>query len=179
MRELPGWAVVSPKRRQHIERVTMLVAEWTDALQLNHAEKNRWLHAAWLHDALRDELPEVLRERVDADFADWPDALLHGPACARRLREEGEADEGVLRAIAYHTVGHPALDDAGRALYIADYLEPGRTFDPVGRARLRARMPQDRDEVLLQVLGSRISHMINSQRKLRGETLAFWNSIAR
>ena len=177
MTELPTWAVVRPARRAHIERVVALVDTWARAAGVAAEERARWLAAAWLHDALRDEDPNRLVGMVP-EFADWPGPLLHGPAAAFRLRQEGFQDEGVLRAVAYHTIGHPDLDDAGRALYLADFLEPGRTFDPIGRAVMRARMPAERDAVLREVVRNRISHMISGDRKLRSETLAFWNSLA-
>lgn len=175
---LPAWAVVTPRRRAHIERVAQLLAEWADQHGMQSSKKERWLKAAYLHDALRDASPTDLREQVGAEFKDWPDLLLHGPAAADRLRADGFVDDGILRAVTYHTVGHPELDDAGRALYLADFLEPGRTFDPIGRAAWRARMPYDMNNVLVEVVAARIQHIIASHRPMRSETLAFWNQIA-
>ena len=94
-----------------------------------------------------------------------------------RLRAEGFKDEGVLRAVAYHTVGHPDLDAAGRALYLADFLEPGRDFSIEWRASLRERMPADLDAVLVEVLGSRLAHLIEARRPIRPETAAFWTEL--
>ena len=176
--ELPAWTVTRADRREHIDRVAVLLAQWADTARVSAAEKKRWLQAAYLHDALRDARPSELRSAVPAQFAEWPDLLLHGPAAAARLRSEGFRDEGILNAIAYHTVGHPDLDAAGRALYLADFLEPGRNFDPIGRAAWRARMPHDLDNVLREVLAARIQHMIASHRPMRSETLAFWNQVA-
>jgi HD superfamily phosphohydrolase YqeK len=176
---LPEWAVTKPDRRAHIARVCSLVGQWADERGLDAAEKQRWLEAARLHDALRDAPPAQLREQVEAKYQDWPDLLLHGPAAASRLEAEGYRDAGVLNAVRYHTLGHPDLDDAGRALYLADFLEPGRTFDPVGRAAWRARMPRDTTGVLRDVLAARMQHMILSQRPIRLETLAFWNEVTR
>ena len=175
---LPEWAEVKPKRKAHIERVTSLMEQWADALGVSADEKKRWIAAGWLHDSLRDAPHEGLAQGVSEHFADWPGPLLHGPAAAARLRSEGVTDEGLLRAVEYHTVGHAELDAAGRALYLADFLEPGRTFDPVGRAVLRARMPHDETAVLREVLRSRMAHLITSHKKIRRETLAFWNSTA-
>jgi len=177
MNQLPEWAVVKPKRRAHIERVAALVGDWAELRGLDEADRDRWLAAAWLHDALRDEKTDALRTLVPKEFADWPGALLHGPAAAARLRNGGVADEGLLCAITYHTVGHPDFDDAGRILYLADHLEPGRPFDPLGRAVLRARMPHDETAVLRAVLQNRIGHMLQGRKKLRSETVAFWNRI--
>jgi HD superfamily phosphohydrolase YqeK len=175
---LPAWAVVTPARFAHIERVAALVEQWAAELALDERERERWLNAAWLHDALRDEKPAELLKQVP-ECADWPGPLLHGPAAAARLRKEGFGDEGVLRAVAFHTIGHPDLDAAGRALYLADFLEPGRSFDPIGRAVMRARMPYEQDAILREVLRNRINHMISGNRKMRSETLAFWNHLAR
>jgi HD superfamily phosphohydrolase YqeK len=177
--ELPGWAVVGAARRAHIERVAALMDEWAQALALDAAERTRWLAAAWLHDALRNADPESLRPLVPASLRDVPGPLLHGPAAARRLADDGVADAPLLHAIAYHTLGHPGLDALGRALYLADFLEPGRTFAVAERAALRARMPAAADEVLRDVLRSRMRHLLDGGATIRIETLEFWNVIAR
>ena len=176
--ELPQWAEVKPKRRAHIERVAQLMASWSEQLAHDQNEKTRWLAAAWLHDALRDADPESLRAVVGQAFAEWPLPLLHGPAAAARAFSDGVTDEALLRAVAYHTVGHPDFDACGRALFLADYLEPGRPFEPVARAVLRARMPYDENAVLREVLRSRMAHLISTHKKIRRETLAFWNAAA-
>lgn len=174
---LPDWAVATPRRRAHIERVATLVRDWAERRGVDANEQQRWLQAAMWHDSLRDADPKELRMQVPPEFADWPKRVLHGPAAAARLRTEGFRDEGVLTAITYHTVGHPDLDDAGRALYLADFLEPGRTFDPISRAAWRARMPHDMTNVLREVVAARLRHMINAHRPVRNETLAFWNQV--
>ena len=51
---LPEWAVATPERRAHIERVAALLSTWATALRVPAAERARWLRAACLHDALRD-----------------------------------------------------------------------------------------------------------------------------
>src|SRR5690606_7179742 len=97
---------------------------------------------------------------------------------AARLRQDGYSDEGVLNAVTYHTVGHSSMETVGRMLYLADFLEPGRTFDPTGRAAWRARMPHDLNGVLREVLAARMQHVLASHQPLRRETLAFWNQVA-
>ena len=44
---------------------------------------------------------------------------------------------------------------------------------------MRARMPYEQDAILREVLRNRINHMISGDRKMRSETLAFWNQLAR
>jgi len=148
---------------------------WAEALGLPPEERQRWRAVGWLHDALRDVDPETLRSQVPPQLQDLPGPVLHGPAAAERLSDD--LDPEALAAIRYHTIGHPGLDTMGRALYLADFLEPGREFLPEWRAGLRARMPGAMDAVLIDVLASRLRHLVEGLRPLRGETARFWSAI--
>ena len=161
---LPHWAVVRAERRAHIERVAALLTQWADALGVTPAERERWLRAAWLHDALRD--------------APAATELEHGPMCADRLARDGERDRGVLDAVRYHSLGSARWDDVGRMLYLADYLEPGRRFDADARTALRVRMPLERDAVLKEVARRRIHWVLSCGWPLVPETVEFWNALA-
>jgi 2-amino-4-hydroxy-6-hydroxymethyldihydropteridine diphosphokinase len=174
---LPDWADVSQKRADHIQRVAALLDEWAVALRLDDEDRKRWRAAGTLHDALHDAPPKDLRPLVPDDFAELPGKMLHGPACVVRLRAEGVTDEALLHAINYHTIGHPDLGDIGRALYAADYLEPGRPQDQMTRTALRSRMPLEMDAVVPIILRARMLDQITNGRRVRPETLAFWNSI--
>src|SRR5258708_3773439 len=114
MATLPDWAQVEPVRRAHIERVAALIASWGDSMNIDPAERERWLRAAYLHDALRDAPREVLRE-LAPDRWHSP-SLLHGPAAAEFAARHGERDNGVLDAVRYHSVGYAGWDAAGRML---------------------------------------------------------------
>jgi 2-amino-4-hydroxy-6-hydroxymethyldihydropteridine diphosphokinase len=177
--ELPDWAVAGPERRAHSRRVAALLGEWAADLGLGESQRRRWLAAGWLHDALRDADPESLRPLVPHDYRDLPGPLLHGPAAAARLRGAGVDDTELLDAITYHTIGHGSLETLGRALYLADTLEPGRTFAPVWTASLRARLPHSFDAVLVEVAANRLEHLIALGYPLRPETVSFWNILAR
>jgi HD superfamily phosphohydrolase YqeK len=175
--ELPSWTEAGPPRRAHIRRVMALLAEWAEVLALAEEERIRWVAAGALHDVLRDADPEVLRDRVPPDFREIPDSLLHGPAVATRLRGEGVEDESFLRALAFHTLGHGELDAVGRALYAADFLEPGRSFEREWRARLARRFPEDPEEVLVQGVRARMTRQMERGWSLRAETVDFWNTL--
>jgi 2-amino-4-hydroxy-6-hydroxymethyldihydropteridine diphosphokinase len=176
---MPDWAEASPRRREHALRVADLMGSWAVDLGLDAVGVDRWRAAGLLHDALRDADPEGLRSRVSPDLRDLPAFVLHGPAAAERLRVDGVADGGLLRAVAYHTLGHASLDALGKALYAADFLEPGRDFLNDWRADLRARVPTELDAVVMEVLAARIAHLIERGRPVRSETMGFWNSMAR
>lgn len=173
--ELPPWAEVSPRRREHIARVSALLAGWADAAGLDPVERDRWVAAGWLHDALRDADPERLRAEVPERFRAFPGPILHGPAAAERL--SGEADPELCDAVRYHTLGYAGFGRLGKALYLADFLEPGRDFEVEWRASLAARMPTEMDEVLVEVLGARIRNLVDRRRPVSPETAAFWSAV--
>ncbi len=151
---------------------------WAQRLGLPELDQVRWRAAGLLHDVLREGDPRALRERVPPPLSELPGLLLHGPAAAERLRVEGVEDGELLHAIAFHTLGHVTLGRLGRALYAADFLEPGRDLLNDWRAELRARMPEDVDGVTRLVVSARIRHQIERGGPVRPETVAFWNSMA-
>ena len=173
--KLPPWAEVGPRRLAHIERVAALAARWADELGLSEHERRRWLRAVWLHDALRDGEESDLRW-LAPDF-DGPAELIHGPAAARRAAQEGESDLGVLAAVRWHSFGSPEWDGVGRALYCADFLEPGRTYDPEGRAALAGRYAEDPDDVLREVARIRVTWLVRSGWPIPEITWRFWNHL--
>src|SRR5439155_1193460 len=90
---------------------------------------------------------------------------------------DGAHDQGVLDAVRYHSIGYAGWDEVGRMLYLADYLEPGRTFDREARRDLAARVPAERDAVLREVVRRRIEWTVRSGWPLREETVRFWNAL--
>jgi HD superfamily phosphohydrolase YqeK len=173
---LPEWAVISPERLEHIQRVAELAARWAEQMGVPDSERNRWLRAVWLHDALRDAPAEELEKWAPA--TPGPPELRHGPASAARARAEGEDDRGVLDAVRYHSLGLAEWDMVGRILYCADYLEPGRAFNREQRSLLAERLPGELGTVLREVAQSRIIHNIESGWPILEPTLRFWNSLA-
>ena len=172
---LPGWAVVSPDRLRHIERVAALVSEWAARMDVPPEEAGRWRRAVGLHDALRDA-PEDALVRWAPDTP-GPSELRHGPASAARAAAEGERDAGVLDAVRYHSVGWADWELVGQVLYCADYLEPGRRFAREHRQALAARFPHDPGGVLRQVATDRLAHLVASGWPLPEPTVGFWNSL--
>ncbi len=172
---LPDWAVVTPKRREHVARVVALLQRWTEAMQLSAAESQAWIDAGAWHDALRDESEPVLRALTDEPHR--PVGMLHGPAAALRLEACGEQRLDVLDAIKWHTVGYARWSRVGRALYMADFLEPGRGFMQADRAFLADRVPEAFDAVFRQVVRMRIEWVLREGKGLTTDTVELWNSV--
>ena len=174
----PPWAVASDDRVLHMERVAVLLSDWAAALGLTTADRLRWRAAGLLHDLLRDADPEELRARVAPELRSLPGPILHGPAAAERLRIDGVEDGELLTAVAFHTVGDDRFGALGRALYAADFLEPGRPFLPELRQELRDRMPEALDDVVFEIVGARIRNLLDRRAAVLPRTMAFWNRLA-
>ncbi len=173
--ELPAWGVVSTRRRAHILRVTELALSWADAMGVDRTTRDEWRDAARWHDALRDAGESELRAIVP--HLDWPASLLHGPAAATKLAEDGERRGSVLAAIFWHTVGSVKWDRTGRVVYMADYLEPGRRFERKERARLAANVAADFDGTFRAVVKMRLGAKLASGEELLAETALLWKSV--
>src|SRR5947199_10333444 len=97
--ELPSWAQVTEKRRAHIIRVTTLLAEWADVMDIPKKERVAWIDVGRFHDALKDASDDELRALV-GDVTYEPQ-MIHGPAAAARLERDGETRRSVLDAVRY------------------------------------------------------------------------------
>jgi HD superfamily phosphohydrolase YqeK len=175
-RELPAWSRVSDKRIAHIGRVTALLDEWARALELPANEAKEWHDAGVFHDALRDA-PEPELRWLAGETMGYTVDMLHGPAAAARLAADGERRSELLDAVRYHTVGSSNWGRLGRALYMADYLEPGRKFSRGDRRYLASQVPHDFDATFRQVLRARLEWSLREGMRLFPEAVALWNTV--
>ncbi len=118
-------------RRDHSERVAAAMETLAHTHGLNI--KAAYL-AGWGHDLARELsraqlLAEAARLKLHWGPAeDGEPVLLHGPIAAEWLRLEGQGNESVWRAVRFHTTAAPNLDGLGKALFVADGVEPGRHY---------------------------------------------------
>jgi 2-amino-4-hydroxy-6-hydroxymethyldihydropteridine diphosphokinase len=96
---------------------------------------------------------------------------------ATRLERDGERRADLLSAIRFHTIGSPEWGRTGRALYMADFLEPGRRFARADRAFLAAHVSHDFDGVFRQVVRARIEWALREGHRVFPETANLWNAL--
>lgn len=173
--DLPAWAQVSDKRAAHIQRVTALLNSWAAVMRLPPEQARAFIDVGTWHDALRDA-PESELRAITGD-RNAPAALLHGPAASVLLQRDGERRTDVLDAIRYHTVGHVGWGIVGKALYMADFLEPGRKFARQDRYFLALQVPTAFDGVFRQVVRMRLEWTVREGNLIFPETVTLWNSL--
>ena len=99
----------------------------------------RAMLAALLHDIRKDS-------SGDAD-----NNIRHGALAAETAEKEfGVTDPDVLNAIRYHTTGRAGMSLLEKIIFLADTVEPGRTYE--GTSRLRALCLEDIDRGACAVL---------------------------
>lgn len=171
----PLWVDMTPRRAEHVARVVQLLDDWSRAMHLPADEALAWRDAGAWHDALRDADEHTLRQMTGD--AERPAGMLHGFAAAIRLQRDGERREHVLEAVRWHTVGHANWHRTGRALYMADFLEPGRKFMHAERAFLASLVPHHFDDVFRQVVRLRLEWALREGKGLASETVALWDAV--
>lgn len=170
-------ATLSARRYQHVERVV----ETARRLAGYHGVDPRAVElAAWLHDLARERDPAELL--TVARQAGWePDAaeradpiLLHGPVAAWEAARAGlTQDPEVLEAVRWHTTARPGLGRVGCLLFLADKLEPGRTYP--GVEALRGLAVRDLDAAMAAVLDDLIRYCLDRGLWLPQATVAARN----
>jgi nicotinate-nucleotide adenylyltransferase len=106
------------------------------------------------------------------------DKVVHGPAAAVLLAEDyGVADEGLLEAVAAHTIGKPGMGGLAAVLYCADKLEPGRERLVEGYRDQCLALPLD--GMVVAVVEGVIGWMSAQGKAVAPETLILYSSLVR
>ena len=103
--------------------------------------------------------------------------LRQAPFLKFHIDEGLKKEMEVLEAIRWHTLGSAHWGRTGKALYMADFLEPGRPFSRADRAFLAAHVTTDFDGVFRQVVRTRIEWTVREGKMLFPETADLWNSV--
>ncbi len=131
------------------------------AKDMEDAETLRYCHANGI------VLNEVEKKQV---------FLMHGAVGAIVAREKyGVSDELVLNAIKYHTTGFSTMSLMDKIIFLADYIEPGRTHSEVDNARKLAY--EDIDRALICSFDNTIKYVIKQKGLIHPNTIEARNNI--
>jgi len=112
---------VGEKRFEHTKRVIDLAVEMAKKFGIS---EYKTALAALLHDYCKDPEGGVYND------------VNHGAMAADAVSAEfGINDEDVLNAIRYHTTGRAGMSRLERVIFLADTVEPGRTYNSITQLR--------------------------------------------
>lgn len=171
---------VPPGRCQHILRVEAMAI----ALAERHGvDPARAQAAGLMHDLAKCFAPQRLLAIAAAEgwTLDPVEArnphLLHAPVGAVVARDTfGIQDEDILRAIAHHTLGDPAMDALSCVVYLADHLEPGRGREGQLPA-LRQLSYQDLRRAVYETVRASLKHLLKKRQPLHPRTVLTLNAF--
>lgn len=181
----------SEKREQLMQRVQMQmserrfkhvlgVEETAIALAKKYgASPEKASIASLTHDYAKerpdDEFILVInRDGYDKELLNYGNAIWHGLVGADFVsRELGITDEEILSAIRLHTTGAAQMSLLDKIIYVADYIEPGRTFPGVKEARELALL--DLDEAVAFETKHTLEHLLAQEQKIYPKTIETYN----
>ncbi len=166
----------SEKRKIHTEGVrqtAMKLAEKFGDGKPELVEKAEL--AALYHDMYRGVPVDVLNyyvKHLDLDEKRYKDNanLAHGKIAAIVIqRDFDEKDQDIINAVSYHTTGRPEMSLLEKIIYIADAVEPNRSYP--GVQNLRQILEYDLDKAVLQSLTNTINYVRSEKKFLDEDTV--------
>ena len=83
-----------------------------------------------------DFIAVIKAKKLSKELLDYGNAIWHGVVGAELVKDElGVQNEEILDAIREHTTGAAYMTPLAQVLYMADYIEPGRDFPGLEKAR--------------------------------------------
>ena len=115
--------------------------------------------AALFHDMFRGLKGEPLKRAaeelgLEKKYYDNPNLAHSKIAAAVMRRDYGIEDEDILNGVAYHTTGRAGMSLLEKIIYLADAIEPNRTYP--GVEHLRKTAETDLDQAVLDSLSGTI-----------------------
>ena len=140
------------------------------------ADVDRARTAALLHDCTKrlemdEQLALCAQYGIELDELEQQALkLLHAKTGAAVARDRFGVDDEIYSAIFWHTTGHADMTLLEKVIYLADYIEPTRSFPGVGA--LRAACYEDLDKGLLIGLEMTVEEMKERGNPVHSATLA-------
>lgn len=129
---------LSESRFHHVLRVEKTAIKLA---KMNSVDVEEASIAGLCHDYAKqrpdkDFIKIIHSKKLNPELLNYGNAIWHGVVGAEMVKDElGVNDEDILNAIRQHTVGAPYMTKLAQVIYMADYIEPGRDFAGVDKAR--------------------------------------------
>src|SRR5699024_293684 len=174
--------LVRPHLKQARFQHTLRVAETAVALaEKNNEPAGKVELASILHDFAKyfplEDMRRVINEsELPKDLLLYHHELWHGPVASVIMEQEyGIADEDIKNAIRYHTTGRDGMSQFETILFVADYIEPGRSFPGVEEVREAAN--SDLYRAAWMALRNTIQFLISKHGTVYPDTFYAYNDL--
>lgn len=134
------------------------------------ADATMALAVGMLHDIAKEEKPSALRQRIE-QAPDWKEsadesypAIWHAVAGAIVAEKEFGLPREMAWAIRVHPTGDAEMSQMDKILFLADSIEPGRSWDGVDALRLLAM--ENLDDAVRQAIFRKTDHVRDRSKPL-------------
>lgn len=168
---------MKPKRFKHVLGVEQTAVELAEKYQVS---KEAVSIAALCHDYAKERPDDEMRELIQQsdlpkDLLDYNNNIWHGPCAAEIVKKEFQlTDEDILNAIRSHTVGRSEMSLLEQVIYVADYIEPGRNFPGVEKAREKAA--DSLKEAVAYETYHTLKHLVETKKTIYPQAIATFNT---
>lgn len=132
----------------------------------------------WDRELDHDSLVQVAERNGIDDAAEEfrTTDLLHAHTGALALRERFPGiSTDVVRAVERHTLGAVGMQPLDMVLYVADTVEPGRSYPGVNDLR-EAVGTVSLEDLFAAAFAQTVSHLVENRRYIHPMTVAVWNA---
>ncbi|XJS11363.1 bis(5'-nucleosyl)-tetraphosphatase (symmetrical) YqeK [Aerococcaceae bacterium WGS1372] len=165
------------KRFEHVLRVEETALKLAHQYDYSNLEKVSIV--ALMHDQCKD-MAESQMYQMASQFSPYEpiklgnEAIWHGYAAAELARTNYKVQEtDMINAIAEHTIGAKQMTLLSKILFVADYIEPGRDFPGVEKARELA--DKNLDKAVYYKMRQTIQHLVESKEHVYVESIVIYN----
>lgn len=160
------------RRKRLLHTINVAIMSVKFAVHHN-IDPDKALIAGVLHDCAK-ELDKEVQSKYSMEIGgpDFDvDKLWHGPAGVKYARDVlNVTDVEILDAIKYHTTGRPGMTGLDKVVYLADKLEPARTYDDLEAIRIIAE--KDLDQAMVISINEFKKKLIQKKMEMHPLTLA-------
>jgi len=167
-------------RYEHTERVMQTALQLA---KIYHVDQHEVMIAAIFHDYAKyrplEEMAQIIKDHgLPSDLLDFHHELWHGPVGSILVETElGIDNQAIKEAIFWHTTGHSQMTKLEKIIYLADYIEPGRSFPGINLIRKKAQ--ESLDEACFMAVKNSISFLLSRERLIYPATLNMYNHLKR
>ena len=147
--------------------------------ELNHYDEDKAALAGFIHDYAKQVSVEDYREVIktkgfDQDLLNWNRSIWHGIVGTYFIQRDLKiTDSEILTAVRRHTTADVEMTTLDKIVFMADYIEPGRSFPGVEEARKITYA--NLDEGVGYQLAHTLEFLIEKRNKIYPRTLDAYN----
>jgi len=137
--------------------------------------------AAIFHDYAKyrpkEEMKRIIEEQgMPKELLSFHSEMWHAPVGAYLVEKEvGIHDEEILSAITYHTSGRANMTLLEKIVFLADYIEPGRSFPGVDEVRELAE--RNLNVAVIAAMRNTITFLMKKNTRIYPDTFIAYNDL--